>query len=229
MDAANYLQRLVDHLVEAARSGRAGVAVEDIEGRVESAAAALAAAGLMESADVSGWRERALDAMEEGGLIQRIAVESEDHVELVAAATATGPAAPPPKPQPRPVPRFIGIVSIGQQTTLPDGTTLVLLSLNRWSTGFDLMYAVVGPEMSGEAVRSRHDSPLDWEWSLTDDLGMRYGVHRAGGGGGGAIQWRHAHASPRLHPDASWLSVHVVRDGSELFSATVQLDGTIPR
>lgn len=227
MDPASYLTRLIDHLVEATRSGRTGVATGDIEGRVESAAAALAAAGLLEPADLSRWQERALDAMEAGGLIQRLDVGFEGHARVVAAR-AVDERVPPPPGQ-RPLPEIVDVVPVNMQIALPDGTTLVLLSLNRWSTGFDLMYAIVGLERPAEAIRSRHDSPLDWDWSLTDDFGLRYGVHRAGGGGGDGIEWRHAHASPALRPDARALTVHVARHGSELFSATVQLDGTIRR
>lgn len=223
MEARAYVEELIVHLVAELAGGR--TTVQSVFDKVKGAAAALTAAGLLEPGDVDRFHERTLDALEGTGTVKRVS----DSVGSSHEMTAVGPpGAGAAAPRRQGTPRLDAVVPIGQAANLADGRTLVLLSLNRWSTGFDLMYALVGPEPP-EAASLRDRSPLDWDWSLTDDLGLRYGVHRAGGGGGGAIHWLYAHANPALRPDASSVFVYVARGGIELFSATIRLDGTIPR
>lgn len=115
-----------------------------------------------------------------------------------------------------------GVVPIAQSLTMADGRPLMLLSLNRWTNGFDLQYATTGSDHGlGD------DGPLDWDWTLTDDRGMSYSVRRGGGGGGGSIHWMRMQAVPALPDDARSLRVAARATSGGMFSTTIDLEGTV--
>src|SRR5687768_13378088 len=94
-DAEAYLRQLIDHLVAlASSSGRSDVVRE----QVESAAAALSAAGLIVPSEVSDWGERATDGLEAAGLITRISFEQSVHRTVTTMqADDAAPAPSPPR------------------------------------------------------------------------------------------------------------------------------------
>ena len=218
MDAAAYLTQLIAHLVAGMHEGD-DTDVSSVLHTVEGAASALAAAGLLDAGGVQRFNERALDALEASGAIQQISFSSSASF----SAAALGSQGRPPRPRPPgDVPALTGVVPIARTVPLADGGELALLSLNRWTTGFDVLFATVGQDLSlGD------DGPLGWDWSLTDDRGMRYAVRRGGGGGGGTIQWQRVHAVPALPAEARHLSLSAIRDGTQLCSVTVDLEGTV--
>ena len=221
MDAAGYLEQLIAHLIAGMRSG------DDIDGSgvlhtVEGAATALAAAGLLDAGDVGRSRQHALDALEASGAIEQITFSSSESF----SAAALGPdhdRLPAPAPPREDPPALTGVVPIAQRVAMADGGALSLLSINRWTTGFDLFYATAG-RLRG----LRDDGPLDWNWALTDDHGMQYAVRRGGGGGGGgAITWMRLHAVPALPADARHLTIAAARVGAPLLTTTADLTATV--
>ena len=180
---------------------------------VEGAAAALAAFGLLPWDDVTAFGEKTDAALERAGLIKRISVESsESAVVRMSGAGAQDRGATHPRRE------LEQVVPVGVETDLPDGGRLVLLSVNRWSVGFDLLLALLdNPAAHRDVLKA------DWQWTIVDDAGLRYDCHTSGASGGRDALWLRAHGRPPIRPTAKRLEIQLDRDGVRLLSTSLNL------
>lgn len=215
IDADQYLDDLIGHLVALASAPGASGSADSVRPQVEAAAAALEAAGLVLSRGVSEWGEAADTALEKGGLIQRIHVQSVTHTN-VAALGGQGEVRPP-REEPRP--GFVRLVPIGREFELPDAERLVLLSLTLWDHLFELNYARLDAENDGSGRVFGRRAERDWE--IVDDDDMRYRVGGAGGGGGGRMRRETVRVYPAVRADAS--SLRLTLRAGDLVLATTEV------
>lgn len=215
--ADQYLDDLIHHLVALASAPGGSSSRESVRRQVEAAAAALEAAGLVMSRGVSEWGDAADDALESGGLIQRIHIQSVANTS-VAAMGGQGEVGPRPH---EPRPDFVRVVPISRELALPEDERLVLLSLTLWGHLFELSYARLDADDDGSGrVFGR---AAEREWEILDDDGMRYRVGGGGGGGSGRMRRETIRVYPAVRANASSLRMTLRADDLVLATAEVAL------
>ncbi len=159
MNATAYLETLIRHVVSEMEFLSESPAARCARERVEAAAAALVAMGLLPSDDVTAFGERVDAAMEASGLIRRISIEQSVSASVDAAGRR--PADQRAKHARR---RLEGVLPIAVESQLADDGRLVMLSVNRWNVGFDVMFALLD-----QAAGVRDALRDEWQWTVHDD------------------------------------------------------------
>jgi hypothetical protein len=122
--------------------------------------------------------------------------------------------------QPEP-PELVKVVPLAHEVVRRPGWRLMLISLEMWSNGVDLRYALL-------ALAPPETSPLPGavhRWRLTDDVGTVYELSGTTSGAGRTVHLHQLSFQPAPPPDASVLTLTLTdEDDAELATAEIPLD-----
>jgi hypothetical protein len=119
--------------------------------------------------------------------------------------------------QPEP-PELVKVVPLAREAVSRRGYRLMLISLEIWSNGMDLRYALL-------ALAPLEPYPLPGathRWRLTDDLGTTYELAGATSGAGRAVHLHQLTFQPTPPPDARVLTL-TLRDEQDADIATAEI------
>jgi hypothetical protein len=122
--------------------------------------------------------------------------------------------------QPEP-PELVRVVPLAHEVVRRPGWRLMLISLEMWSNGVDLRYALL-------ALAPPETSPLPGavhRWRVTDDVGTVYELSGTTSGAGRTVHLHQLSFQPAPPPDASVLTLTLTdEDDAELATAEIPLD-----
>jgi ClpA/ClpB-like protein len=122
--------------------------------------------------------------------------------------------------QPEP-PELVKVVPLAHEVVRRPGWRLMLISLEMWSNGVDLRYALLAlapPEISPPPGAVHR-------WRLTDDVGTMYELSGTTSGAGRTVHLHQLSFQPAPPPDASVLTLTLTdEDDAELATAEIPLD-----
>jgi hypothetical protein len=119
---------------------------------------------------------------------------------------------------PREPPELVRVVPLAREAVSRRGYRLMLISLEIWSNGVDLRYALL-------ALAPLEAYPLPGathRWRLTDDLGTTYELSGATSGAGRAVHLHQLTFQPAPPPDARVLTL-VLKDEQDADIATAEI------
>jgi hypothetical protein len=122
--------------------------------------------------------------------------------------------------QPEP-PELVKVVPLAHEVVRRPGWRLLLISLEVWSNGVDLRYALL-------ALAPPETAPLPGavdRWRLTDDVGTAYELSGTTSGAGRTVHLHQLSFQPAPPPDASVLTLTLTgEDDAEIATAEIPLD-----
>src|SRR5919108_346944 len=122
--------------------------------------------------------------------------------------------------QPEP-PELVKVVPLAHEVVRRPGWRLLLISLEVWSNGVDVRYALL-------ALAPPETSPLPGavhRWRLTDDVGTTYELSGSTSGAGRTVHLHQLSFQPAPPPDASVLTLTLTGEqDAEIATAEIPLD-----
>jgi hypothetical protein len=122
--------------------------------------------------------------------------------------------------QPEP-PELVRVVPLAHEVVRRPGWRLMLISLEMWSNGVDLRYALL-------ALAPPETSPLPGavhRWRLTDDVGTVYELSGTTSGAGRTVHLHQLSFQPAPPPDAGVLTLTLTDEqDAEVATAEIPLD-----
>jgi hypothetical protein len=116
-------------------------------------------------------------------------------------------------------PELVRVVPLAREAVSRRGYRLMLISLEIWSSGVDLRYALL-------ALAPVESDPLPgpaiYRWRLTDDLGTSYELSGASSGAGRTVHLHQLSFQPAPPPDARVLTL-TLRDEEDADIATAEI------
>jgi hypothetical protein len=116
-------------------------------------------------------------------------------------------------------PELVRVVPLAREAVSRRGYRLMLISLEIWSNGVDLRYALLAlaPEESDPLP-----GPAIYRWRLSDDLGTGYELSGATSGAGRTVHLHQLSFQPAPPPDARVLTL-TLRDEEDADIATAEI------
>lgn len=114
----------------------------------------------------------------------------------------------------RPTPTLQRVIALGRDLALEGGVRTTITSVEIWEDWVVINYVQVPPP-------DRSSGAGPGEWFVTDDVGTKYGFHRASASGDEHMLRGHESIQPAPPPAASVLTIRFGEDGTPL---QVELD-----
>ena len=121
--------------------------------------------------------------------------------------------------QEREPPELVRVVPLAREAVSRRGYRLMLISLEIWSNGVDLRYALLAlAPVEGDPL----PGPAVYRWRLTDDLGTTYELSGATSGAGRSVHLHQISFQPAPPPDARVLTL-TLKDEEDADIATAEI------